>query len=127
MGGAPNCDEDAAGERGGITLGKTAFPHRLQPMSAKGLVEEAMTDEAETGSMMRSPEMIAWLIPLRESQERSGATSSRKVGSWSSSIVRARKGCVRRLVSSGGGSVDLAISLMGRRRRMWARKLVNSV
>lgn len=55
-GGGPN--GEPPGDRGRVG-GNTGFPHKLQPMDSIDELEWVMMVEAETGSMMRSPAMIA--------------------------------------------------------------------
>lgn len=80
IGGAPKWDP-TPGEGGGTVEGKTGLPHRLQPISAIAELDAAMTVEAETGSMISSPAMMAWPTDLLDSQLSSGARSRRKVES----------------------------------------------
>jgi len=77
-GGGPKWE--AAGDWG-TSVGNTAFPHKLHPISAGGVVVLARMVEEETGSMINSPPTIAEVTPLLLSQLRSGAASNRRVGS----------------------------------------------
>jgi hypothetical protein len=115
-GGGPKCE--AAGDWG-TRVGNTAFPHKLHPMSAGGVVVFARMVEEDTGSMTNSPPTIAEVTPLLLNQLRSGAASNRSVGSWSSATALARNGWVKRLATSGAGKAALEASRNGRRERRW--------
>ncbi len=60
-------------------MAKTGLPHRLHPIESIEELELAMMVDGETGSMTRSPEMIAWLTPFLVNHDRVGAASSRRV------------------------------------------------